>query len=173
MKAWSLLFFILFTFLSFNLKAQKEPDESTLVRINQPAPNFSFSDQNGQTHTLNEFRGKVVLLTFFATWCGPCLKELAHLDKEIYEKYKDNPNFVLLVFGREHNQSELNDFKNKKAIQFNLLADPKREIYSKYATQFIPRNFIIGKDGKISYSSIGFDEDEFENLLNTLNENLK
>ncbi|WP_205461950.1 TlpA family protein disulfide reductase [Mangrovibacterium lignilyticum] len=172
MKAWFLLFLVAFNFLTINLKAQEGSDSSTLVAVSQQCPDFSFIDENGATHQLQDLRGKVVLVNFFATWCGPCMQELPHVQKEIFDKYSNNPNFVLLTIGREHSQQEMKAFKDKKAFNFNIIADPKREIYSKFATQFIPRNFLIDANGEIIYSSIGFDENEFAKLKETIEDQL-
>ena len=108
------------------------------------------------------------MINFFATWCGPCLKELPHVESDIFDTYKDNPNFRLLVIGREHNSDDLATFKEKTGYSFQLIADPERKIYSKFAEQFIPRNFIIDREGKVIYSSVGFNEADFNELKKVL-----
>ena len=172
MKAWVLLFFVTFNFLTINLKTQEESDQSTLVIIGRQAPDFSFIDEKGAIHHLHELKGKVILLNFFATWCAPCMKELPHVQAEIFDNYKDNADFVLLVIGREHSPQEMKAFKRKKAFTFDIIADPQREIYSQFATQFIPRNILIDRNGIICYSSIGFEENEFANLIKTIDDHL-
>ncbi|RKD87923.1 TlpA family protein disulfide reductase [Mangrovibacterium diazotrophicum] len=168
MKTWAILVLFTLNLLSINAKAQDEPEKSTLVKVGQDAPDFSFTDESGVSHKLDELKGKVVLLNFFATWCGPCMKEMPHVQKEIFDKYGKNDNFILLSIGREHSPQEMKDFKEKKAFTFNIIADQNREIYSKFALQYIPRNILIDKDGKILYSSIGFDEEEFAQLVNKI-----
>ena len=103
----------------------------------------------------------MVWITFFATWCGPCRKELPYLEKEVYEKYKNHPDFELLVIGREHSKEELEKFIKETDHKLPFIPDPKREIYEKYAAQNIPRNFIIDKTGKIAAASVGFNEEDF------------
>jgi hypothetical protein len=71
----------------------------------------------------------------------------------------------LLVIGREHSQEELNKFEKEQNFNLPFYPDPKREIYSKYAGQNIPRNFIIDKSGKIVVSSVGFNEEEFQKYI--------
>ena len=168
MRTWVILVLFTLNLLSINAKAQKEADQSTLVKIGQAVPEFSFNDESGVFHNMEELKGKVILLNFFATWCGPCMQEMPHVQKEIFDKYGKNNNFILLSIGREHSPQEMKDFKAKKAFTFNIIADPNREIYSKFASQFIPRNVLIGKDGKVVYSSIGFDENEFAQLIDKI-----
>lgn len=173
MKTWFLLFAFVLNALAFPLYAQEtEEEKATLVSVGQPVPDFQFTDEAGNIHAIKDLRGKLVMINFFATWCGPCMKELPHVQQEIFEKYQNNDKFELLVIGREHSAQEMEAFKAKKGYTFGLIADPNRKIYANFASQFIPRNFIIDQEGKIIYSSIGFNEDEFAQLLKTIEQNL-
>ena len=113
------------------------------------------------------------MISFFATWCGPCLRKLPYLQTEIYNKYKNHPNFELLIFGREHSQEEVEKFRRQKGYTFPILGDPRRMVYSKFASSLIPRSFIIDRTGKVIYSSIGFDDEDFDKLKIVLAEELK
>ncbi|TDO60665.1 peroxiredoxin [Sunxiuqinia elliptica] len=157
---------VLMVFFSFSGKAQTKQNmkQTTLAKIGQQAPDFDFIAPNGKKQSLSDLKGKVVLINFFATWCGPCLKELPHLQKDVFEKYQNNEKFELLVIGREHKPEELAKFKQQKGFKLDFTADAGRSIYSKYATQFIPRNFLIDADGKVIYSSIGFKDEDFKKL---------
>jgi peroxiredoxin len=154
-----IIFLIAFT---LNLFAQ---DQFTLAKEGQQAPDFSLEMNDGKTQKLSDLKDKVVWITFFATWCGPCRKELPHLQKDVYEKFGNRNDFELLVIGREHSWEELNKFKKEQNFNLPFYPDPKREIYSKYAGQNIPRNFIIDKTGKIVVSSVGFNEEEFQKYI--------
>ncbi len=144
-------------------------DEFTLVQEGQTAPDFTIQLENGKTKKLSDLKGKVVWINFFATWCGPCRQELPHLQKDVYDKFKDNKNFELIILGRKHTQDEVNKFKSEQKFTMPFYADPERTIFDLYAKQNIPRNFIIGKDGKIAISSSGFNEKEFEELIQKVN----
>jgi peroxiredoxin len=148
-------------------------DQFTLAKKEQQAPDFAFETSESTTQKLSDLKGKVVWITFFATWCGPCRKELPHLQKEVYEKFGNRNDFELLVIGREHSQEELNKFEKEQNFNLPFYPDPKREIYSKYAGQNIPRNFIIDKSGKIVVSSVGFNEEEFQKYIEKTEELLK
>jgi peroxiredoxin len=162
MKIRILLLILLTGTFSINSMAQ---DEFTLVKQGQQAPDFTYESPDGKIQKLSDHKGKVVWLTFFATWCGPCRKELPHLEKQVYEKYRNSNDFILLVIGREHSREELNKFIKDTGHQLPFIPDPKREIFSKYASQNIPRNFIIDKSGNIVVASTGFNEEEFESYI--------
>jgi peroxiredoxin len=156
-----LLFFCLFTF-SLSLFAQ---DEFTLVKEGQKAPDFTYETAPGKTAKLSDLKGKVVWINFFATWCGPCRQELPHLQKEVYNKLKNNKNFELIILGREHSWEEINKFKTEQKYTMPFYPDIEQNIFSLYAKQNIPRNFIIDKEGKIAVSSTGFTEKEFGEIV--------
>src|SRR5690606_22787732 len=134
MKSKITIIILLFSFIS-SLSAQ---DVYTHATVGQEAPDFEYTEFNGNTHNLSDLKGKVVWITFFATWCGPCRKELPHLEQEVYEKYKKHPNFKLLVIGREHSAEELKKFKLDTGHDLPFIPDPNREIFDKYASQNIP-----------------------------------
>lgn len=168
MKHLTMLFLI--TAIAFQVSAQ---DTFTLAKLNAPAPTFSFESKPGTKHQISDYRGKVVLITFFATWCGPCRAELPHIEKDIYQKYVDNPNFELLIFGREHDWETVNKFKKEQKFSMPFYPDPERKIFSLYASQNIPRNFILDKKGNIVYASVGFNEEEFAKMKAEIEKQLK
>jgi peroxiredoxin len=122
-----------------------QTDTTTLTRIGDRAPVFSCTTTGGKAIDISKLQGKVILINFFATWCGPCNMELPVLQKNVWDRYKNNPDFVLIIIGREHTDKEVSDFVAKKKFTMPFASDPKRAIYSMYAKQTIPRNVIIGK----------------------------
>lgn len=119
-----------------------------------------------------DLKGKVVLVSLFATWCGPCQLELAEVQSTLWPKYKDNKNFTMLVIGREHTDEQLTKYNERKKFSFPLYPDPKREVFSKFAEKSIPRAYLFSKDGKLIYSSIGYTKEEFQHLLKAIEEAL-
>jgi len=148
-------------------------DQGTKVKNGQKVPEFKFELNKSDKGAISDYRGKIVLINFFATWCPPCRKELPEIEKDIWSQYKGNPRFAMLTFGREHNWEELNIFKEQNNISFPVYPDPDRSIYGFFAEKMIPRNFVIDENGNIIYMSVGFNPDEFEALKKLLEKELK
>lgn len=148
-------------------------DDATLVKVGDKAPDFSYTSQSGITTNLSDLKGKVVWINFFATWCPPCRKELPHLQKEVYEKLKDNNNFELVILGREHSWEEINKFTSENKYHMPFYPDTDRKAFSLYAKQNIPRNFIIDKEGNVAVASTGFNEKEFGEIIEKVKELMK
>lgn len=115
-----------------------------------------------------DLKGKVVLINLFATWCGPCQSELAEVKDVLWPKYKDHKDFVMLVIGREHTDEQLQKYNERKKFAFPLYPDPKREVFSLFAEQSIPRSYLFDVNGKLIYSSIGYSADEFQKLMEAI-----
>jgi len=147
--------------------------QTTLVKVGDAAPDFACQTLSGDEFSLGKQKGKVVLVNFFATWCGPCMQEMPHLEKEIFRIYGDRKDFALIAIGREHTTQELDKFKKDKGFSLPIAADPKRAIYGKYATQYIPRNIVVGKDGKIKWASTGYSEAEFQKMIEAIEDDFK
>ncbi len=172
MKIIRLILVIILAFLCQISYADKNA-QSTLVKLGMDAPDFRCRTLTGKDFSLSEEKGKVILINFFAAWCKPCLFELPELEKKIFQKYMDREDFRLIVIGREHNESELVNFQKELGLSLPIAPDPKREIYGKYAREVIPRNFIVGKDGKIKLVSEGYTRSEFNKIIRAIQKELE
>jgi peroxiredoxin len=170
MKITSLTIMLVFGVL---ITINAQVDKTTLVKTGDAAPTFVCRTIDGKTIDISKLRGKIIMINFFATWCPPCNLELPVLQKNIWERYKSNSDFVLIILGREHNEKEVTDFVNAKKFTMPFAPDPKREIFKLYASQSIPRNVIIGSDGKIIFQSIGYTAEEFKKIEELLAASLK
>ena len=162
---------VLLLLLSVPLLAQVT-DTTTLTKVGQAVPNFTVTTLDGKVVKIAELKGKVVLINFFATWCGPCMGEMPHVEKEIWQQLKSE-KLVVLAIGREHSKDELIKFNKEKGFTFLIAPDPKRDVYSLFAKQFIPRNYVIGTDGKILFQSMGYSPEEFNKMVELIKTQLK
>nr|WP_315197258.1 TlpA disulfide reductase family protein [uncultured Flavobacterium sp.] len=164
MKKLILISFFLLSILSNAQSSDDSYAKSAVLKIGDSFPNFTYFNKEGKSNESSKLKGKVILINFFATWCGPCMVEMPLLQKEIWEKYKSNDNFKLISFGRDHSLKEVNDFIKMKSFDFEICPDKGKLIYNQFATQYIPRNYLIDKDGKVIYVSVGYSEEDFKIL---------
>lgn len=164
------LLLCLFTLLALSCKAQ---DDGDIVKVGDKMPAFTIVSDNGQQLSSASLKGKVVLVNFFATWCPPCQKELAEVQKTLWPKYKDNKNFALLVIGREHADADLSKYNEKKGFTFPLYPDKNRSIYGAFAKNLIPRSYLVDKSGKVIYTSKGYNDEDFASLMKAIETALK
>ncbi|MBJ6369288.1 TlpA family protein disulfide reductase [Snuella sedimenti] len=136
--------------------------------LDEEAPNFKLKNLEGKEIALSDLKDKVVVLDFWATWCGPCKASFPGMQTAI-NKYKDNPNVVFLfVDTRERGTPEeilknAQDFITKNKYTFNVVLDTKAkatdtdfEVVSNYKVNGIPTKIIIGSDGRIKFKSVGY-----------------
>ncbi|PKQ63458.1 protein-disulfide isomerase [Labilibaculum filiforme] len=145
--------------------------QGSLLKNGDQIPNFSVLTLDGNEFVISDLKGKVVLINFFATWCGPCMKELPEVESQLWPKFK-NENFAMISIGREHTKEQLLEFNKKKGFTFPIAPDSKREVYAKFASQYIPRNFIVDKTGKIIWQGVGFNQKELDHMMKVIQENL-
>ena len=155
-------------------KAQERPtpEQATIVKDGHIAPDFEVQMFDGSTIKLADLKGKVVLLNFWATWCPPCRAELARVQKDIIERFQGEP-FVFIPVSRGEKRETVAAFREKMGYTFPMGLDTESTIYKKYAQTYIPRNFLIDKEGKVVKASVGYDEAEFAELIKLIEETIK
>jgi peroxiredoxin len=154
------------------MSMQESIDAVSLVKRGDIAPSFHLTDVDGREFSTDEVRGKVVLLNFFATWCGPCIKELPYVE-EIWKTNRHSDKFSLLVIGREETNESVTAFRRQHGFSFPMAADPQCSAYLLYAKKYIPRTFLISGDGKICFASTGFSDADVAALKQELARQLR
>ena len=138
---------------------EDEPDdlaETTLINAGDVAPDFTVEMLDGSKVTLSALQGKPTLLIFWATWCPPCRLELSKLQEHIIDRYGDKINVLPISRGEE--RAKVEEYISKMGYTFAVGLDSDQSIYRKYATNYIPRCFVIDAKGKVLYSGVGYDE---------------
>lgn len=138
---------------------EDEPDdlaETTLINAGDIAPDFTVEMLDGSKVTLSALQGKPTLLIFWATWCPPCRLELSKLQEHIIDRYGDKINVLPISRGEE--RAKVEEYISKMGYTFAVGLDGDQSIYRKYATNYIPRCFVIDAKGKVLYSGVGYDE---------------
>ncbi len=138
-------------------------EQTTLLKEGDRAADFTAGRYAGGQVSLGELRGKVVLLTFWATWCGPCLRELSpgELPEKVLDRFSGDGDFVFLPVAYTDTPESLDRFfaADGNAAYGYLkpltCMDPDKTIHGRYATKSIPRSFVIGRDGRIALGSLG------------------
>ena len=148
-----------------------QSDSTTLVKVGDPAPDFTVALFDGSQLKLSELRGKVVLLNFWATWCPPCRQELTRVQKDLIDRFAGR-DFLFLPVSRGEKRSDVAAFREKTEYDFPMGLDSTRTIYDRYATNFIPRNSLIDRDGTVVAATIGYSPEEFDKLIATIERTL-
>lgn len=151
--------------------------ESTgyIVKVGEMAPDFTVTLTDGKQVNLSTLRGKVVMLQFTASWCGVCRKEMPFIEKDIWLKHKNNPNFALIGIDRDEPLDKVLAFAKATGVTYPLGLDPGADIFAKYALRDsgITRNVLIDRDGKIVKLTRLYNEEEFTSLVQKIDEMLK
>ncbi len=158
------LFLLLALTFSIFTYGQTNDDRGYIVKVGDTAPDFSMKLTNGKTVKLSNYRGKVVMLQFTASWCSVCRKEMPFIERDIWLRNKTDPNFVLLAIDRDEPLATVVKYAKSIPITYPIGLDPGANIFALYANRKagITRNVIIDKSGKIVLLTRLYTPEEFK-----------
>ena len=141
-----------------------------LVKVGDIAPDFTLNLTDGTEFTLSKQRGKIVMLQFTASWCSICRKEMPHIESDIWQPHKDNPNFVLIGVDREETKEVVDNYTKKLGTTYPMALDSNGDVFASYAVREsgITRNVLIDKSGRIVMLTRRYVEPEFKELVNKI-----
>lgn len=165
---------IVLSSLTFMSRAQSD-DRGYVVKVGQQAPDIQINYLDGSSKSLKDFKGKVVMLQFTASWCGVCRAEMPFIEKEIWLKHKNDPHFALIGIDLKENKEKTQQFAKDLKITYPLTLDPKGEAFYSFAAQGagVTRNVIIDKQGKIVYLTRLYNPEEFKAMVEFIDRLLK
>ena len=138
-------------------EAESSEPEEEIPEI--PAPDFTLTDQNGNTHTLSDYKGQVVFLNFWATWCGPCKQEMPDI-QAMYEEFNQNNDDVVILgvanpktdevpYNQDGTIEEVTQFLSDNGYTYPVVMDTTGEIFASYGVTAFPTTFMIDKEGNV------------------------
>ena len=139
------------------------------VGIRDEAPDFTLKSLDGNNLRLEEFRGKVVLINFWASWCGPCRQEMPLLDR-LHHRYEDT-GFTVLGVNVEGDSKPAQEIVDKTKVTFPVLIDEGQKVSELYDLEAMPSTIVIDRDGVIRYIHLGYkpgDESKYVEVVKKL-----
>lgn len=135
------------------------------------APDFSLNDMDDEPHSLADYKGKVIMMNFWATWCPPCRREMPSMER-VHQHMKDK-DFVVLAVNQMESPDHVFAYTGQLEIQptFTILFDSASKVSQAYRVQGLPTTYLIDKKGNIRYRAIGgreFDHPNVEQQINAL-----
>ncbi len=140
------------------------------VKIGDTIPDFTLNLANGKKVFSRDWRGKVVMLQFTASWCGVCRKQLPFIKRDIWEKYRRNANFLLFGVDRDEPLERVKKYQKEMSIAYPLAVDQDAAVFGLFADKKagVTRNIVIDRKGKIVFMTRLFRESEFNEMVKVI-----
>lgn len=145
-----------------------------IVKVGDMVPDFNLMMMDGTTLNIKELRGKVVMLQFTASWCGVCRQEMPHIESEIWQRHKDNPEFALYGIDLKETPEVTAEFAKAIPVTYPLTLDPDGERFALFCEKGagVTRNIILDREGRIIMLTRLYDEAEFAFMVRLIDEKL-
>ena len=148
--------FLILTAVMLSGCARSESEMQNLAEMDKPAPNFTLRDLGGQEVSLDQFRGKIVLMDFWATWCGPCRMTMPLLER-LEKEYSSV--MVQLAINQFEPIDEVREYVQSQGVHAKVLLDEDGSVSTAYRVGSIPTQFLIDRKGILRHVQLGFSPD--------------
>lgn len=162
----SLLFFIAFGLLLASMPSSAERPLLKQLSGRSTAPEFELMDLQDKIHTLADYKGKPIVINFWATWCPPCRKEMPSMNRA-WKQLKDE-GIQMLAINIGEDEANVHVFENEHPIDFPILLDPVSESLQSWRIKGLPTTYIISPKGVVAYSAIGPREWDDQRILDKI-----
>ena len=159
----------LFSFLSFG-----DDNRGYKIKIGDELPNIQLNLLDGTILNNQSLEAKVVVLQFTASWCGVCRKEMPHLEKDVWQKFKDQ-DFILIGIDLKEDEKTVRKFIESTGVTYPIAIDKDGSLFDKFTLEKagVTRNIVINKKGEIVLEDHLFEEKEFNQMIDVIDSELK
>lgn len=140
------------------------------IAVGKKAPDFKLQNLDGEEVSLSDFKGKKVMINFWATWCPPCKAETPHMVKYYDEKAKEANMEILAVnaMSTESKSENVGKFIKEYKMKYPVVIDPRGEVLSQFEVLSFPTSFFVNTDGIIQYKTNMVTESQLEDIIKSL-----
>ncbi len=145
-----------------------------IVKVGDDCPDFTLHMVDGTKISKRDLKGKITVLQFTASWCSVCRKEMPHLEKDVWLKFKDR-DFILIGVDRDEPLDVVEKFIKEMKVTYPIALDHGAKVFQLFAHKEagVTRNIVLDKNGKIVFLTRLFEEKEFKSMIDKINELLK
>jgi len=149
--------------------AQEDSSRGYKVKVGDKSPKISLDLLDGTSINSENLKGKVVVLQFTASWCGVCIKEMPHLEKEVWQRFKDD-DFIIIAVDLKEKPEKILPFIKKTGITYPVALDKDGSIFESFTLPKagVTRNVVLDKTGKIIFLSRLYDKVEFNKMVEVI-----
>ena len=168
-------FFLTFLFcLSITISCQNNINRGYRVSVGDPSPEINLSLLDGTEITNENLKGRVVVIQFTASWCSVCIKEMPHLEKEVWQRFKGD-DFILIGVDLKEELAVVEEFIKKTQVSYPFTIDADGSFFESFTLPKagVTRNIVLDKNGDISFLTRLYDEQEFSEMVSHIDILLK
>ena len=153
----------LFLIIGSLLTVSYAQESLSLIKQNPPAADFNLPDMDGEMFSLSSYKGKTVIINFWATWCPPCREELPSMNRA-WHKIKDD-NIAMIAINVGEDEDTIFSFMGDYPIDFQVLLDQSGDVINKWPIKGLPTTFVLDPKGHLHYRAIGGREWDSDSIL--------